>query len=287
MHMPMRAVFFVAVGGGAWFEQKPAAGEQRRRGGRGGTPRMQRKAYGTGGRCVEVIHDTEDPLPSLFSSPLSPSALLSFFPPLLPPLLPSAFPSCLLSSSSFTPPPLSPSLPLSHLLAFSPSFPLSFHLSSPSALPSFLFFLLSYYPARLCGHYSSSSTLRCGTPDRLSWSCTPDRLVFFLYSSSSSFLILFSSTRSWCTSRVRVVILHARSRHLPSSSTLILHTRAPRKRRKKRKREKRGGCGGLAPHSQALFASLSDDTTKPLPHRDAKARHRLLPLFCFVICSTS
>ena len=56
MHMPMRAVFFVAVGGGAWFEQKPAAGKQRRRGGRGGTPRMQRKAYGTGGRCVEVIH---------------------------------------------------------------------------------------------------------------------------------------------------------------------------------------------------------------------------------------
>ena len=164
------------------------------------------------------------PPPLSPSLPLSPSALLSFFPPLLPPLL-------------------------------------------PSALPSFLFFLLSYYPARLCGHYSSSSTLRCGTPDRLSWSCTPDRLVFFLDSSSSSSLVLFSSTRPWCTSRVRVVILHVRSPPPFFFYSDPAHSSAPEK--KKKEREKKGGVGGLPP-TLKLFSPLSPTIRRNHYHTETR-----------------
>ena len=35
--------------------------------------------------------------------------------------------------------------------------------------------------------------------------------------------------------------------------------------------------GGFAPHSEALLAFPSDDTTKSFPHRDATARHRRTP----------
>jgi len=194
------------------------------------------------------------PPPLSPSLPLSPSFPLSFFPPLLPPsfrlsvfssflfllLFRRLFPSLLLSPS--------PSFPLSFFPPLLPPF-LSFRLSIFSSLLVFPSFLLNIQPG-----YSSSSTLRCGTPDLLSWSCTPDRLVFFLDSSSSSSLVLFSSTRPWCTSRVRVVILHVRSPPPFFFYSDPAHSSAPEK--KKKEREKKGGVGGLPP-TLKLFSPLS------------------------------
>jgi len=89
-------------------------------------------------------------------------------------------------------------------------------------------------------------------------SCTLHRLApfpLFLFFFLFVFLAFLPFLRRGARQeRVSVVILHA---SLPLSSFflfLILHTRAPLKRKEKGKKEKIGGCGGLAPHYQALFA---------------------------------
>jgi len=114
--------------------------------------------------------------------------------------------------------------------------------------------------------YSCSSSTLC--------SCTLHRLFVVLHARSAiplllfCFSLFFSSTPSRCTS----IKSACHDPHLQIAPLLFFffffflfrHTRAPLKREEKKK-EKRGGCGGLAPHFQALFAPLSRRYDKSIP----------------------
>ena len=94
---------------------------------------------------------------------------------------------------------------------------------------------------------------------------------FLVYPSSSSSSSLFSAfPTSRCASRVRVVILHARSPSSPLLLSEILHTH-PKKKRKGEERKKEGGVGGLPPTFK-LFSPLSPTIRQKHSHHTETRR---------------
>ena len=121
-------------------------------------------------------------------------------------------------------------------------------------------------------------------------SCTLHRLVFSLFLPLPLFFFLSasssSSSSSRCTSRERVVILHARSPLLLHLRLLSdpAHSRAPQKKRKEKKKKKTGGVGGLPPTFK-LFSPLSPTTRQKHSHTETR-RPGIVALLLLLLLSS-